>query len=188
VDADRILVKQAAAGDAGAFDELVNRHRARIYRLVRVMTGGDSESEDLVQETFVRAYRMLTKFRGDSSFGTWLHRIAVNVIKSYLSRRGRHLDRVGRTLEPGGQTPIEAFPSSQNLEADVARRIIIDRALSELPEGLRLLLTLRDLQGMEYQDIARVTGLKMGTVASGVFRARQRIRPLLVPLIGPERP
>jgi len=184
VDADRVLVAQAAAGSAEAFNELVRRHRARIFQLALVMTSGDSESEDLVQETFVRAYRTIAKFRGDSAFGTWIHRIAVNVIKSYLQRRGVRRTDARTTARSGGDSRAEAVRSSEDLETDVVRRIVINRALAALPDDLRLLITLRDIQGLEYQEIARITGLKMGSVASGVFRARRRIRPILAPLLG----
>jgi len=184
VDADRILVEHAAAGDAEAFNELVIRHRTRIYQLARVMTAGDADAEDLVQETFVRAFRTIKRFRHDSSFATWLHRIAVNVVKSYLQRRGRYRSRLQRGTTGSDEAPIDTVASREDLESDVARRLLIDRALASLPEDLRLLITLRDLQGLEYHEIATLTGLKIGTVASGVFRARRRIRPLLAPLLG----
>jgi RNA polymerase sigma-70 factor (ECF subfamily) len=157
-----------------------------MYTLARVLTGGDAEAEDLVQETFVRAYRAISRFRGDSTFATWLHRIAMNVIKSYLVRRDRRaftkqLDD-GSSSEVDRQLSIESLPSSENLEDAVTTRQAIDRALASLPDELRVLVVLRDIQGLEYHEIATVTGLPIGTVESRVFRARQRLRPMLEPL------
>ncbi|MPZ16310.1 MAG: sigma-70 family RNA polymerase sigma factor [Luteitalea sp.] len=184
MDADRTLVAEAAAGSREAFDELVRRYQARIYGLARTLTGGDPDAEDLVQETFVRAFRAVGDFRCESSFHTWLYRIAVNVMKSHLERR-RRLDSV--TARPAGETfksATEQLPSVEDLEATVARRQAIDRALASLPEELRIVITLRDVQGLEYREIATITHLPMGTVESRLFRARQRLRPLLEPLLG----
>jgi RNA polymerase sigma-70 factor (ECF subfamily) len=186
VDEDRSLVTDAAAGSREAFDELVRRHQVRMYTLARVLTGGDSEAEDLVQETFVRAYRAISRFRGDSTFATWLHRIAVNVIKSYLVRRDRRAFTAPLSEGPGNEAdrelPIESLPSGEDLEDAVTTRQAIDRALASLPDELRVLVALRDIQGLEYHEIATVTGLPIGTVESRVFRARQRLRPMLEPL------
>jgi RNA polymerase sigma-70 factor (ECF subfamily) len=184
VDPDRTLVAEAAAGSREAFDELVRRYQARIYGLARTLTGGDADAEDLVQETFVRAFRAVRGFRCESSFHTWLYRIAVNVMKSHLERR-RRLDRV--TARPAGETftsMTEHVASVEDVEATVARRQTIDRALASLPEDLRIVVTLRDVQGLEYREIATITRVPMGTVESRLFRARQRLRPLLEPLIG----
>jgi RNA polymerase sigma-70 factor (ECF subfamily) len=183
VDPDRPLVLEAAAGSREAFDELVRRHQSRIYTLARILTGGDPDAQDLVQETFVRAFRAITRFRGDSAFGTWLHRIAVNEIKSHVTRRGRQTPTVSLPNQEGqNESPTDQVASTEDLEASLAARQIIDRALASLPDDLRLLITLRDVQGLEYHEIAAVTGLPIGTVESRVFRARQRLRPLLEPL------
>jgi RNA polymerase sigma-70 factor (ECF subfamily) len=182
VDVDRALVAEATAGSREAFDELVARYRVRIYTLVRIQTGGDADAEDLVQETFVRAYRAIGRFRGDSAFRTWLYRIAVNVIKSHAVRRGR--TAIAPAGERGDGQTLERLPSAENLEEDVARRELIDRALATLPEDMRVVIVLRDVQGLDYREIADVTGLPLGTVESRLFRARQRLRPLLEPLVG----
>lgn len=189
-DADRPLVEEAAAGSREAFDELVRRHQAEMYTLARVLTSGDDESEDLVQETFVRAYRAIARFRGDSTFATWLHRIALNVIKSYLARRGRRpakasLGDGSDGAAAGNSADLDSLPSNEDLESAVTTRQAIDRALACLSDELRELVVLRDIQGLEYREIATITGLPIGTVESRVFRARQRLRPLLEPLREP---
>lgn len=184
MDADRALVAEAAAGSREAFDELVGRYRSRIYNLARIMTAGGPDADDLAQETFVRAYRAIGRFRGESTFRTWLYRIAVNVIKSDAGRRSRE-------YEPGTPAPgdygrfsrIEQMPSSDDLETTLARRQLIDRALASLPPEMRIAITLRDIQGLEYREIADLTGVPIGTVESRLFRARQRLRPLLEPLL-----
>lgn len=184
MDPDRVLAADAAAGSRDAFDELVLRHQARIYKLARILTGGDADAEDLVQETFVRAYRGIGRFRGESSFSTWLHRIAVNVIKSYLSRRSRQAPIVSPPLDDDRpETLIDRVASHEDLETVTLQRDAIDRALATLPEEQRLVVTLRDVQGLEYHEIATLIGLPIGTVESRVFRARQRLRPLLEPVI-----
>jgi RNA polymerase sigma-70 factor, ECF subfamily len=187
VEADETLVARAAAGSRPAFDELVRRHQGRVRTLARLMTGDEADADDLAQDAFVRAYRSIGRFRGECAFTTWLHRIAINVVKSHLARRGRR--RVEGT-DPGSSgdgrdDPIEAVAAAGDVEADLVRRQIIERALESLPGEWRLLVTLRDVQGLSYQEIAEVTGLRQGTVESGIFRARRRLRPLLSPLIHP---
>jgi RNA polymerase sigma-70 factor, ECF subfamily len=181
VDVDDTLVAEAARGDRDAFNELVSRHHAKMYQLARIMTRGDREAEDLVQETFVRAFRAVGRFRGDSTFRTWLHRIAVNVIKSHVVRRGRL--RAAEDDDGMSEQLVERLASREDLENTVVRRQTIDRALATLPESERMLIVLRDVQGLEYREIASITGLPMGTVESRIFRGRQRLRPLLESLM-----
>lgn len=188
MDADRTLVDAAAAGNREAFDELVVRYRVRIYNLARILTGGSDDAEDLVQDTFVRAFRAIGRFRGESTFRTWLYRIAVNVIKSHLVRKGRQMKLVQAPSTPASfeearESAVERIASPEDLEATVVRRRMIDGALAALPEEMRTVITLRDVQGLEYHEIAEVTGVPLGTVESRIFRARQRLRPLLEPLI-----
>jgi RNA polymerase sigma-70 factor (ECF subfamily) len=178
VDPERALVAEAAVGNREAFDELVRRHQVRIYRLARVLTGGDGDAEDLAQETFVRAFRGIGRFRGDSSFGTWLHRIAVNVIKSHVSRRARRPRMVSST-DASHEPVIDNVASQDDFELAIHRRQAIDDALGTLPDDHRSLIVLRDIQGLEYHEIATITGLPLGTVESRIFRSRQRLRPLL---------
>jgi len=177
VDADRALVDAAAAGSREAFDELVRRYQTAILNLARVMTGGSGDAEDLAQDVFVRAWRGLASFRGDSSFQTWLYRVAINVIQSHRGRasRWRRLFVAGPASDDLDD-PIESAADPEDLERRVLDRDAIDRALAALPDDLRLAVTLRDVQGLDYRAIADVTGTPMGTVESRIFRARQRLK------------
>jgi RNA polymerase sigma-70 factor, ECF subfamily len=192
VDVDETLVAEAARGNREAFDELVRRYQSRMFQLVRILTSGDAEAEDLVQDTFVRAYRAVSRFRGDSTFRTWLHRIAVNVVRSHAARRSSRGDRRpigyarGDLHEPDHgdeESAIGRVAADEDLENAVVQRRMIDQALARLPPDLRLLITLRDVQGLEYREIAVITGLPIGTVESRIFRGRRRLRPMLEPLL-----
>jgi len=178
VDPDRALVEAAAGGDRDAFDELVRRHQAAMITLARVLTGGRGDPEDLAQEVFVRAWRSLRTFRGDSAFRTWLHRVAINVVRTSHAKQGR-LRRLFHD-EPPPEPPSGAEP----LDAALARRQAIDRALAALPDDLRVAVTLRDLQGLDYKEIAAALDVPVGTVESRIFRARQKLKPLLAELLG----
>jgi RNA polymerase sigma-70 factor (ECF subfamily) len=197
VDADETLVAQAANGNREAFDELVRRYQSRMFQLVRILTSGDADAEDLVQDTFVRAYRAVGQFRGDSTFRTWLHRIAVNVVRSHAARRNSRGDRQTLGYARGAlpdadrgddESEIGRVAADEDLENAVVRRRMIDQALARLPPDVRLLITLRDVQGLEYREIALITGLPMGTVESRIFRGRRRLRPMLEPLLARSAP
>ncbi len=180
VDPDRELVAAAAAGGREAFDELVRRHMTAMLTLARVLTGGRGDADDLAQEVFVRAWRSLKTFRGDSTFRTWLHRVAINVVRTSVAKEGR-LRRLFAAPGPS-DAPFDAADRSEGVETALVRRQIIDRALAALPDELRVPVTLRDLQGLEYKEIAAVLDVPIGTVESRIFRARQRLKPLLEPL------
>lgn len=187
MDADRTLVQEAAAGSREAFDELVKRHQGSIFNLTRVLTHGDADAEDLVQETFVRAFRAIARFRGESAFRTWLSRIAVNVVRNHLDRRGRRPITIDAEADEHDPGLLEALAAGDDLETTIGRRQAIDRALAALPEALRTVITLRDVQGLEYHEIATVMKVPMGTVESRVFRARRRLRPMLEPLMNRQK-
>ena len=182
---DETLVREAVDGNSDAFEELVRRHYRRMFRLAWILTRGDPDAEDLVQETFVRAYRALGRFRGDSTFRTWMQRIAVNVINSHLAQRRRRVSTLPLVVEAdGAEAAIDRLTSSQDLETDIVRRQLIDRALASLSDDLRLLIALREVHGFAYHEIAALMRLPMGTVESRIFRARRRLRPMLAPLVG----
>jgi RNA polymerase sigma-70 factor (ECF subfamily) len=186
VDPDRGLVEAAAGGDREAFDELVRKYQGAIVSLIRSLSGGSEDAEDLAQDVFVRAWRSLGGFRGDSTFRTWLHRIAINVVRSHYGRASR----LRRWLQPApaaemdGPDPIEAAADATDMESDVVRRDAIDRALAAIPAEMREAVVLRDVQGLDYREIADALGVPMGTVESRIFRGRQRLRTLLEPLKG----
>ena len=179
MDVDQELVAQAAAGSREAFDELVRRHQVSIVNLARALTNGSADAEDLAQEVFLRVWRSLQGFRGDSTFRTWLHRVAVNVIHTHHGRVSR-LRRLFQAApaEPA-EDPIESAADPIDVESDVVMRDAIDRALATLPDELRVAITLRDVQGLDYKEIAGVLDVPIGTVESRIFRGRQRLKPLL---------
>jgi RNA polymerase sigma-70 factor (ECF subfamily) len=185
VDADRELVALAASGSRDAFDELVRRHHVAIVSLARALTHGSADAEDIAQEVFLRAWRSLKGFRGDSAFRTWLHKVAVNVIHTHYGRLSR-IRRVFQLRQAEDETPdpVERAVDPADMEAGVVLRDAIDKALASLPDELRVAVTLRDVQGLDYREIAGILGIPIGTVESRIFRARQRLKPLLQPLRG----
>jgi RNA polymerase sigma-70 factor (ECF subfamily) len=182
VDVDQELVAQAAAGSREAFDDLVRRHQVSIVSLARALTNGSADAEDLAQEVFIRVWRSLRGFRGESTFRTWLHRVAVNVIHSHHGR----VSRLRRMFQPApaepADDPIERAADRADIESEVVMRDAIDKALASLPEEMRVAVTLRDVQGLDYREIATVLDVPIGTVESRIFRGRQRLKPLLEPL------
>ena len=182
MDVDQELVAQAAAGSREAFDDLVRRHQVSIVSLARALTNGSADAEDLAQEVFLRVWRSLRGFRGDSTFRTWLHRVAVNVIHSHHGR----VSRLRRLIPPApvepAEHPLERAADPVDVESDLVLRDTIDRALASLPDELRVAVTLRDVQGLDYKEIAAVLEVPIGTVESRIFRGRQRLKPLLQPL------
>lgn len=182
---DGTLAAAAAGGDRDAFDALVRRYGPRVSNLVRASCRREHDADDLVQDVFIRAYRGIRRFRGESSFWSWLYRIATNVVFDDMARGGRAGTVV---LEPGAASPeaVEAVAASGDLELRTIRRQAIARALASLPLELRRLVLLRDVEGLDYDEIARIARLPRGTVDSRLFRARRRLRPLLA-AVAPHR-
>lgn len=186
MDADRSLVDAAADGDREAFDELVRRYQGPVLNLIRAMGASGTDADDLVQEAFVRAWRSIGGFRSDSTFRTWIFGIAINVVRSHRVKQAR--SRLLFWSPAAGQDPaadpLDRPSGDEGVEALLVMRQGIDRALATLPEELRTAVVLRDVQGLEYREIADVLGVPIGTVESRIFRARQRLRPLLQTLRG----
>jgi RNA polymerase sigma-70 factor (ECF subfamily) len=179
MDADRELVQAAAGGSRDAFDELVRRYQVQVVNLARAMTAGGSNAEDLAQEAFVRAWKGIARFRSDSSFRTWLFGVAINVIRTDRSKQSR-LRRLFVSPAPvQDEEPLERGSVDDGIETPLVMRDAIDRALAQLPGEMREAVVLRDIQGLEYREIAQALGVPVGTVESRIFRARQRLRPLL---------
>lgn len=174
---DARLIARFQRGDEDAFDELVERHRRRIYSLVcRLASPG--EADDLAQDVFIAAYKALPSFRGDAAFSTWLYRIAVHVCSHHLRRR--RLDT----------TELDELHLDQDREHDPERTAIsvelqrrVRSAINDLPYKLRLVVVLRDLHGLNYEEIADVVGCPIGTVRSRLHYATQRLAGLLRPYV-----
>jgi RNA polymerase sigma-70 factor (ECF subfamily) len=186
-DTDQQLVDRVFKGDKHAFDLLVLRYQHRILGLIGRFINDPSEVEDVAQEAFIKAYRALPKFRGDSQFYTWLYRIAINTAKNYLVARGRRPPSTDVDVEDAEfmennapLTDIESPEASQEKE-DLHR--VINKAIEDLPEDLRTAFTLREFSGLSYEEITEIMGCPVGTVRSRIFRAREaldkKIRPLL---------
>ena len=190
---DRTLVKAAQTGDAQAFRALVERYQRRVVQLALAMTKDADEAMDIAQETFVRVHRYLPSFKGDSSFFTWTYRIAMNLCLDAQRRKGR-LERVD--VKQGDEAEIEAAmdppsaalagPQRQALNAELRDRI--EEALASLSDNHRAILLLREVEGLSYEDLAKVLGIRKGTVMSRLFHARLKMQSKLREYLGEDAP
>ncbi|MEQ8953111.1 MAG: RNA polymerase sigma factor RpoE [Gammaproteobacteria bacterium] len=178
-DTDQQLVDRALAGDNRAFNLLVLRYQSRVAALISRFIHDSAEVEDVCQEAFIKAYRALALFRGDSAFYTWLYRIAVNTAKNHLVSRNRRPPASDIDVDEAEITEIGAvLREIENPESSLATeklREAIDAAIAELPEDLRTAFTLREFSGLSYEDITEVMDCPVGTVRSRIFRAREAI-------------
>lgn len=186
-DTDQILVERVQAGDKGAFDLLVKRYQHKIIGLISRYVQNPSDALDVAQDTFIKAYKALDSFRGESAFYTWLYRIATNTAKNYLVTKNRRppgtdvdIDDVLQAESESELTDIET--PENNLYRDELFSVMAS-TLEALPEELRVALTLRELEGMSYEDIAAVMDCPIGTVRSRIFRARDAIDKEIKPLL-----
>ena len=177
-DTDQQLVQRAQRGDLRAFDLLVLKYQGRIAALVSRYVSDAGEVEDVTQEAFIKAYRALGKFRGDSAFYTWLYRIAANAAKNHLVAKGRR-PGAHATIEDaegfdeGGMLSESASPEALAMGGELAE--VVESALNALPDELKAALMLREFDGLSYDDIADVLGCPVGTVRSRIFRAREAV-------------
>jgi RNA polymerase sigma-70 factor (ECF subfamily) len=186
-DSDQQLVERVQAGDKAAFDLLVRKYQHRVLKLVSRFVSDAAEAEDVAQEAFLKAYRALASFRGDSAFYTWLYRIAINTAKNALvSNRRRPVD-----FDLDLQDPEQYDRHARLKEGDTPEgvllteeiRNVVERAMEQLPEDLRTAIILRELEGMSYEEIAEAMDCPVGTVRSRIFRAREAIDRKLKPLL-----
>lgn len=187
VDPDHELVKRVQAGDRRAFDLLVRRYQHRVTGVISRYIQDWAECQDVAQEVFVRAWRAIGNFRGDSAFYTWVHRIAINAAKNHLVALGRRppTDDVAlddaEHFESALRMRDTATPERELLRQEIERAVTA--AVGDLPEELRVAITLREIEGLSYEEIAEAMNSPIGTVRSRIFRARdaidQRIKPLL---------
>ncbi len=184
---DQMLVKRVQAGDKTAFDLLVKRYQHKIIGLVGRYVQDQSEALDVAQEAFIKAYRALDGFRGESAFYTWLYRIAINTAKNYRVARSRRPPDTDLDIEDVYATESEAeLRDLETPENSLYRDELYEvmaRAIEQLPEELRVALTLRELEGMSYEEIASVMDCPIGTVRSRIFRARDAVDKELKPLL-----
>ncbi len=178
-ETDKQLVARVQKGDQRAFDMLVLKYQHKIFGLISRYVHDADEVQDVAQEAFIKAYRALPKFRGESAFYTWLYRIAINTAKNHLVSRSRRPPgsdveiEDAEYYEAGGALRDIETPESALFGAEL--KAVVERAISELPDDLRTALTLREFDGLSYEDIAEVMDCPVGTVRSRIFRAREAI-------------
>ncbi len=191
-DSDKQLVARVKKGDKRAFDLLVLKYQYKVHAIVSRYISDFDEVNDVVQEAFIKAYRALGKFRGESQFYTWLYRIAVNTAKNYLVARNRRPPandvEVDEAEFYAGSDPLKDVDTPENLFFRDELERVVDESIQALPEDLRTALTLREFEGLSYEDIAAVMDCPVGTVRSRIFRAREaidnRVRELMGDLPG----
>ena len=185
---DQALVERAQGGDRHAFDQLVSKYQRKLGRLLSRFIRDPAEVEDVSQEAFIKAYRALPSFRGDSAFYTWLYRIGINTAKNYLVAQGRRAptstefdSEEAETFESGDQLRDINTPESLLLSKQIGETV--NSAIDALPDELRTAIVLREIEGLSYEEIAGMMDCPIGTVRSRIFRAReavaQKLRPLL---------
>ena len=191
-EVDQQLVERAQRGDKRAYELLVLKYQRKLSRLLSRFVRDPAEVEDVTQEAFIKAYRALPSFRGDSAFYTWLYRIGINTAKNYLVALGRraptttefnHEEAEG--FEDAEQLRDASTPESELHGKEIAATV--NRAMDALPEDLRTAITLREIEGLSYEEIANVMGCPIGTVRSRIFRARDAIAAELRPLLGTDK-
>jgi len=187
-EVDQQLVERAQRGDKHAFELLVVKYQRKLGRLLSRFIRDPAEVEDVAQEAFIKAYRALPSFRGDSAFYTWLYRIGINTAKNYLVAMGRRAPTTtefdseeAENFEDGDQLRDLNTPEAELMTRQIAATV--NQTMAELPEELRTAITLREIEGMSYEDIANVMNCPIGTVRSRIFRARETIADRLRPLL-----
>ena len=189
-DSDLMLVERTVAGDQRAFELLVMKYQRRVQRLIGRMVRDVDLVEDIAQETFIRAYRAVHQFRGDAQFYTWLYRIAVNTAKKSLMDLKRDptisesffkKDDDDETNSPGNEPTSDETPESVFAAKEIAT--VVNAAIADLPQDLRQAVTLREIDGLSYEEISVVMDCPIGTVRSRIFRAREAISAKVKPML-----
>lgn len=182
---ERQLVRLAQEGSPAAFEELVTKYQSKVFSMALSFTRNRESADDLAQEVFLKAYLALPRFHGKSEFGTWLYRISINHIKDYLRKKGRAKEvSLEDVREIAFSDKEQTDKAEQEREAET-RRHLVREFVQGLPEKYRVILTLRDIQGLAYEEISQVLHLSPGTVDSRLHRARRMLRKKLAPhLVG----
>lgn len=172
-ESDEELLREAAAGDQGAFTTLMRRHEDKIFALALRMTGDRADALDATQDTFISAFKQAARFRGESRFSTWLYRVGINACNDLLRKRAR-------TPRPSSdEMPVAKAAGGQSVDEGAALRVDLSRALAQLPDDYREAVALHDLGGVPYEEIAEMTGVAIGTVKSRISRGRKRLAAFL---------
>ncbi|MCO6426530.1 RNA polymerase sigma factor RpoE [Nitrosomonas communis] len=187
---DQQLVERVQHGDKHAFDLLVIKYQRKLARLLSQFIRDAAEVEDIAQETFIKAYRALPSFRGESAFYTWLYRIGINTAKNFLVSQGRKVPTTvsefdnedAENFEEAGRLREVSTPESELMSKQIAQTV--NQSLDALPEELRTAIILREIEGLSYEEIASIMNCPIGTVRSRIFRAREAIAEKLRPLLG----
>jgi RNA polymerase sigma-70 factor (ECF subfamily) len=188
-EVDQLLVERAQRGDKRAFEMLVAKYQRKLGRLLSRFIRDSAEVEDVAQEAFIKAYRALPSFRGDSAFYTWLYRIGINTAKNYLVALGRRAPTTtefdseeAENFDDGDQLRDMNTPEAELMSKQIASTV--NETMLALPEELRTAITLREIEGLSYEDIATIMNCPIGTVRSRIFRARETIAEQLRPMLG----
>lgn len=186
-DIDSELVKRVQQGDKSAFDVLVVKYQQKVVNLISRFVSDQSECYDVAQETFIKAYRALGNFRGDSQFYTWLYRIAANTAKNHLASRSRKSPAYSVDVDDAehftGESGLKEITNPENMLLTDEIKQTVFAAIEKLPDDLKSAITLREIEGLSYEDIADVMDCPIGTVRSRIFRARDAIDKELRPLL-----
>ncbi|RLV57919.1 RNA polymerase sigma factor RpoE [Parashewanella curva] len=186
-NSDQIIIERVQRGDKQAYNLLVQKYQSKVINLISRYVRNQADVADVAQEAFIKAYRALANFRGDSAFYTWLYRIAVNTAKNHLVSQGRKAPAndidAGEAEFYDGSDALKEFASPERLMLSGEIKKVIFDTLETLPEELRMALTLRELEGMSYEDISNIMECPVGTVRSRIFRAREAVDKMLQPLL-----
>lgn len=177
------IIRSVLRGNVNDFEKLVTAYEKNVYNIALRMVGDPEDAADMTQETFIKAYRALSSFRGDSKFSSWLYRIASNVCLDFLRSRSRHPQVSLSTVDEDDRATFELPDMRQNPEEQLMKKLGMEsvrRGLEQLPEQQRQILVLRELGGLSYAELAQTLGLEEGTVKSRIFRARKRLCALLL--------
>lgn len=187
-DADKLLVKKVQQGDNRAFDMLVIKYQHKIMGLVSRYIHNRAEAEDVAQEAFIKAFRALPGFRGDSAFYTWMYRIAINTAKNHLVAQGRRPPATDVDVDDAeflsGAQGLKVVDNPENQLFSEELQATVAKAINGLPEDLKTAVTLREYDGLSYEEIAEIMDCPVGTVRSRIFRAREAIDSQIEPLVG----
>jgi RNA polymerase sigma-70 factor (ECF subfamily) len=183
---ERQLVRLAQEGSPAAFEELVAKYQSKVFSMALGFTRNREAADDLAQEVFLKAYLALPRFHGKSEFGTWLYRISINHVRDFLRKKGRAKEvSLDDVPEISFSDREQAERAEQERETE-SRRTLVQKFVQSLPEKYRVILTLRDIQGLAYEEISRILKLSPGTVDSRLHRARRMLRARLAPYLASE--